>query len=76
MAKSAQQQKDTREKFKALQAKLAQASQKLAQEQEKARVEPPAEPEGANAELVSEERKLADLESKHHKLLAENNALK
>jgi len=59
-----------------LQAKLLQANQKLALEQEKTRVETPTEIEIGFNEMATEERKLRELEQKHHKLLAENNTLK
>ncbi|MFN9902667.1 MAG: hypothetical protein ACK55Z_28580 [bacterium] len=45
-------------------------------DQEKARVETPTEAESGFTDMVSEERKLRELEQKHHKLLAENNTLK
>lgn len=63
------------DKFKAMQSKLNAATQKLTQEQDKIRNELPDEP-GIASDLVTEERKLRDLEAKHYKLLAENNNLK
>ena len=68
-------QKELRDKFKALRTKLEQAEQKLRLEQEKLKQEVPVIAETA-VDTSADDRKLRELESKHHNLLAENNTLK
>lgn len=68
--------KELRDKFKALKTKLEQAEQRLRLEQDKLKQEVPLLAETTAVDTSADDRRLRELESKHHNLLAENNTLK